>query len=47
LARALAELHGGSLTLASNPGVGTQVTVKLPASRVLRPGDWDRAETVG
>jgi signal transduction histidine kinase len=35
LARELAELHGGSLTLESTPGVGTTVTVTLPASRVV------------
>jgi signal transduction histidine kinase len=47
LARALAELHGGSLTLTSQPGVGTRVTVKLPASRVIHPGDRRQAETAG
>ncbi len=35
LARAFAELHGGSLVLASRPGVGTQVTVQVPPSRVI------------
>jgi signal transduction histidine kinase len=34
LARALAELHGGRLEIASTPGHGTTVTVILPASRV-------------
>lgn len=33
LARALMELHGGSLTLESEEGVGTRVTARFPASR--------------
>jgi signal transduction histidine kinase len=36
LALQLAELHGGSLEIASAPGKGTTVTLVLPASRVLR-----------
>ena len=35
LARKLAELHGGSLTVKSEPGRGTTATVILPPSRVL------------
>jgi PAS domain S-box-containing protein len=35
LAKSLAELHGGSLTLESEPDKGTTVTVVLPAQRVL------------
>ena len=35
LARKLAELHGGSLTLKSEKGRGTTATVLLPSSRVL------------
>jgi PAS domain S-box-containing protein len=35
LARKLAELHGGSLTLMSEKGRGTTATVVLPPSRVL------------
>ncbi|HEY9548681.1 MAG TPA: ATP-binding protein [Kiloniellaceae bacterium] len=35
LARALAELHGGSLDLESQPSEGTTATLCLPASRVL------------
>jgi two-component system cell cycle sensor histidine kinase PleC len=35
LARELAELHGGSLNVASEKGHGTTVTVALPAARVL------------
>ena len=37
LARRLAELHGGSLTLASKPGQGTTATLMLPATRVRMP----------
>ena len=36
LARALTELHGGTLELDSEPGVGTTVTLRLPAARVVR-----------
>ena len=36
LARALVQLHGGTLTLTSEKGVGTAATVILPASRVVR-----------
>ena len=35
LARRLAELHGGSLQIDSEKGLGTTVTVMLPASRVM------------
>ena len=35
LSKALAELHGGLLDLQSRPGVGTTVTVRLPASRIV------------
>jgi signal transduction histidine kinase len=37
LARTLAELHGGTLAIASTPGQGTAVTVTLPRGRVIRP----------
>jgi PAS domain S-box-containing protein len=37
LARSLAELHGGTLTVESEPGTGTAVTVTLPPASVLRP----------
>ena len=30
----LAELHGGSVTMNSEPGVGTTVTIRFPAERV-------------
>jgi len=35
LSKALAELHGGTLDLQSEPGKGTTVTLRLPAHRVL------------
>ncbi|HSR71938.1 MAG TPA: ATP-binding protein, partial [Kiloniellales bacterium] len=34
LAKALVELHAGSLHLQSEPGVGTIVTLRLPAERL-------------
>ena len=36
LAQHLMELHGGSLRIASEPGVGTTVTVTFPARRIVR-----------
>lgn len=35
LTKSLAELHGGSLDLQSQPGIGTTVTVRFPAERVI------------
>jgi two-component system, cell cycle sensor histidine kinase PleC len=35
LAKAMLELHGGSLILASAPEMGTTVTMRLPASRIV------------
>lgn len=35
LTKALAELHGGSLGIESAPGVGTTVTVRFPAERIV------------
>lgn len=34
MAKSLTELHGGNLDLQSQPGVGTVVTIRLPADRV-------------
>jgi two-component system, cell cycle sensor histidine kinase PleC len=36
ITKSLTELHGGSLVIDSTPGVGTKVTVHLPASRIFR-----------
>ncbi|UEM04396.1 PAS domain-containing sensor histidine kinase [Skermanella rosea] len=36
LARSLAALHGGTLSIESMPGRGTTVTVRLPSERVIR-----------
>ena len=35
LSKALAELHSGTLDLQSEPGIGTTVTVRFPAERVV------------
>ena len=39
LAKCLAELHGGSLDLQSQIGIGTTVTVRFPAERIVAPLD--------
>ncbi len=36
ISKALAELHGGSITMKSELGVGTTVTVRFPAERIVR-----------
>ena len=38
IAHAIAQAHGGTLTAHSQPGVGTQFTLTLPAAAVARPG---------
>jgi signal transduction histidine kinase len=46
LTKALVELHGGSLDLQSQVGVGTTVTVRFPADRiVISPRDTESLET--
>ncbi len=42
LAKAMAELHGGTLDLQSEPGKGTTVTVTFPAYRTWSKGDNKR-----
>jgi signal transduction histidine kinase len=39
LAKAMLELHGGQLSVASRPGHGTCITLKFPAERVTRGRD--------
>ncbi|GAB4358958.1 MAG: hypothetical protein Kow00114_11500 [Kiloniellaceae bacterium] len=43
LSKALAELHGGTLDLQSEPGRGTTVTLRLPAHRILPAMPQDAA----
>lgn len=38
IAKAFAELHGGRLTIRSTPGIGTTVTIALPAGRLVVRG---------
>ena len=44
LARALIQLHGGTLTITSEKGRGTAVIARLPASRVVRNPSASRGE---
>ena len=44
LAKALAERHGGSLELESEPGKGTTATVRLPAERLSPPASDNELE---
>ncbi len=41
LTKALAEMHGGCLTLQSEVGVGTTVTLRFPATRIVRSRHGD------
>ncbi len=45
LAKAMAELHGGSLALQSEPGEGTVVTINFPAYRALSKGKHPAGST--
>jgi signal transduction histidine kinase len=36
ITRSLVNLHGGSLSIDSTLGVGTTVTIRLPAARVVQ-----------
>ena len=49
LSKGLVEQHGGTLTLASEPGVGTTVTVRLPGLAVLdqQSGGGSESSTPG
>jgi len=47
LAKALIEMHGGSLDLQSEVGVGTTATVRLPAERIVELPDNPRVSDVG
>ena len=38
LAKHLVELHGGTLTVESQVGVGTTFTILLPSNRIVLPG---------
>jgi len=47
LTKALVELHGGSLDLQSEPGVGTTVTARFPAERICDPASGALTRTAG
>ncbi len=48
LSKALVELHGGSMDLQSSVGIGTTVTVRFPAERIVnRAADTQTAATAG
>jgi len=36
LATELAEMHGGTLVLCGEPGVGTKITVRFPSERIVQ-----------
>ncbi|MCW2236021.1 ATP-binding protein [Azospirillum canadense] len=39
ISKNLMELHGGSLSCASTPGIGTTMTARFPAERTVKPGE--------
>src|SRR5262249_35809939 len=43
IVKSLVELHGGSMSLESEPGRGTRVTVRFPGSAARRPEPADEA----
>jgi len=45
LAKSMVELHGGTLDLQSQLGVGTTVTVRFPAARIRKPAQGVRSLT--
>jgi signal transduction histidine kinase len=46
LSKALAEMHGGVLDMQSEVGVGTTITVRLPAHRIVKSSDRTRVSDV-
>ena len=46
LVQRLVDLHGGSLTIDTAPGVGTTINIRLPAERTLRSGVHDVERSV-
>lgn len=47
LSKQLMEVHGGSLRLDSEPGVGTTVTLTFPAERIVPLGRGSNGAAVG
>lgn len=45
LSKSLSEMHGGSMDLQSQVGVGTTVTVRFPAERIVRLRHHDAVDT--
>jgi len=43
LVNSLVELHGGTMTIDSEPGAGTLVEIRMPATRVLRRQSGEKA----
>ena len=41
ISKNLMELHGGSLSCASTPGIGTTMTARFPAERTVKPGETE------